>query len=263
VLDDVQTARMSFDAAADALYAGSLSTFVAERKRLSGELKAAGDKTGAATLNKLGRPGASAWAVNQLYRQARAEWDALLAVTERLRQGDLSVVALQRAALATLRTKSIELLKTEGNAASEAVLARIETNLLALAATGWSPDVPGRLVDDRAAPGFDALAGFAAAAASAPVVPPTVTAAAVEAVAPQPVAAPPPPDVAALKRRVAERTRESEDARALVETAKATLAHLAASLASAERELRECEERVTAADERLSAARRELERASS
>lgn len=254
---------MSFDAAAEALYAGSLATFVAERKRLAAELKAAGDKSGAATLNKLGRPGASAWAVNQLYRQARAEWDALLAVTERLRQGDLSVVALQRAALATLRTKAIELLKGEGNAASEAVLARIETNLLALAATGWSPDVPGRLVDDRAAPGFDALAGFAAAAASAPVVTPSAPTAPVEAVVPQQGVTPAAPDLASLERRVAERSREREDARGLVETAKATVAHLAASLAAAERELRECEERVTAADERLSAARRELERASS
>lgn len=254
---------MSFDAAAEALYAGSLTTFVAERKRLAGELKAAGDKAGAATFNKLGRPSASAWAVNQLHRQARAEWDALLAVTERLRQGDLSVVALQRAALATLRTKAIELLKAEGNAASEAVLARIETNLLALAATGWSPDVPGRLVDDRAAPGFDALAGFAAAASSAPVVAPTPTAAVAETVVVQPVAAPPLPDLVALERRVAERTREREDARALVERAQSTVAHLTASLASAERELRECEARVGAADERLSAAQRELERASS
>lgn len=249
---------MSFDAAADALYAGSLSTFVAERKRLSGELKAAGDKTGAATLNKLGRPGASAWAVNQLYRQARAEWDALLAITERLRQQDFSVVASQRAVLATLRSKAIELLKAEGNAASEAVLARVETNLLALAATGWSPDAPGRLVDDRAAPGFDALAGFAAAAASAPR-PAAEQVETVGAQAPAPQGA----EVAALERRVEERIREREDARALAERAQATVTHLAASLGSAERELRECEARVTEAEERLAAAQRELERASS
>lgn len=261
MLGGVQTARMTFDAAAEALYAGSLSTFVAERKRLAGELKAAGDKAGAATLGKLGRPGASAWAVNQLYRQARAEWDALLAVTERLRQGDFSVVALQRAAVATLRTKAAELLKGEGNAASEAVLARVETNLLAIAATGWSPDAPGRLADDRAAPGFDALAGFAAAAGTAPVTTPTVVADQVATVAPQPVVTPPAPDLSALQRRVDERSREREDARALVERAQATVAHLRTSLASAEQELRECEERVTAADERLTAARRELERA--
>lgn len=253
---------MSFDATADALYAGSLSTFVAERKRLAAELKASGDKTGAATLNKLGRPSASAWAVNQLYRHARAEWDVLLAITERLRQGDFSVVATQRAALAALRLKATELLKAEGNAAAEAVLSRVETNLLALAATGWSPDAPGRLVDDRAAPGFDALAGFAAAAGSAPVVSPVVAPAPAETSA---VVAPVPtgPDVATLERRVAERTREREDARALVERAQSTVAHLTASLAAAERELRECEERVVAADQRLAAATRELERASS
>lgn len=253
---------MSFDAAADALYAGSLSTFVAERKRLAAELKASGDKTGAATLNKLGRPSASAWAVNQLYRHARAEWDVLLAITERLRQGDFSIVAGQRAALAALRLKATELLKAEGNAAAEAVLSRVETNLLALAATGWSPDAPGRLVDDRPAPGFDALAGFAAAAGSAPVVSPVVAPAPAEASAVV-AAVPAGPDVATLERRVAERTREREDARALVERAQSTVAHLTASLAAAERELRECEERVVAADQRLAAATRELERASS
>lgn len=254
----MQTAPMSFDAAADALYAGSLSTFVAERKRLAAELKASGDKTGAATLNKLGRPSASAWAVNQLYRHARAEWDVLLAITERLRQGDFSIVAGQRAALAALRLKATELLKAEGNAAAEAVLSRVETNLLALAATGWSPDAPGRLVDDRPAPGFDALAGFAAAAGSAPVVA-AAPAEAIAAVAPVPAG----PDVAALERRVEERTRERDDARALVERAQSTVTHLTASLAAAERELRECEERVVAADQRLAAATRELERASS
>ncbi len=254
---------MSFDGAAEVLYAGSLATFVTERKRLSGELKAAGNKTGAATLNKLGRPVASAWAVNQLYRQARTEWDALLAVTERLRGGDFSAVAQQRATLATLRVKATELLKGEGHAASEAVLSRVETNLLAIAATGWSPDAPGRLVDDRAAPGFDALAGFAAAAASAPIATPAVRADQVEPAVPQTVVAPPAPDLAALERRVEERHRERDEARALVERARATVAQLAAALASAERELREGEERVSATEERLAAAQRDLERASS
>jgi cell division septum initiation protein DivIVA len=255
---------MSFEAAADALYAGSLSTFVAERKRLAGELRAAGDKAGAAAMNKLGRPGQSAWVVNQLYRQARADWDALLAATDRLRQGDLSAVAAQRAVVATLRARAVELLKSEGNAASEVVLGRVETNLFALAATGWIPDAPGRLIEDRAPPGFDALAGFAASAVAASQPAPTAVAKPeVETPAPRLVVVPPQPDLEFLTRRVEERSRDCEDARIQVERAQATVARVAASLASAERELHECEARVVASEERLAAAKRELDAATS
>ena len=50
-----------------------LAEFVAERKRLSLELKTAGDKEGAKALASTAKPGASAWAVNQLHWQATAE----------------------------------------------------------------------------------------------------------------------------------------------------------------------------------------------
>ena len=70
---------MRYDDAVAELYQVPIDRFVAERKRLAGELKAAGDKDGAARLAKLARPPISAWAVDQLWWRARDGFDALFA----------------------------------------------------------------------------------------------------------------------------------------------------------------------------------------
>src|SRR5258708_4841997 len=107
------------------LYRAPHDEFVAERKRLAAELKAAGDKAGAAEFSKLVRPPLSAWAVNQLWWQARAEFDALFASAERLRRGERDATRAHRDAIASLRGQASELLAVGGHAASEAVLRRI------------------------------------------------------------------------------------------------------------------------------------------
>ena len=58
------------------LFAVKLEEFVAERDRLAAQLKAAGDKTGAAALKKLARPTVNVWALNQVARFDRdyIEW---------------------------------------------------------------------------------------------------------------------------------------------------------------------------------------------
>ena len=89
----------SYDEAVATLYQGALDAFVAERKRLAAELKAGGDKDGAARLAKLGRPSLSAWTVNQLFWH---DWDAferLLASAERLRSGEHDAGAEHQRAL--------------------------------------------------------------------------------------------------------------------------------------------------------------------
>ena len=68
----------SYERAVAELYQGPLETFVAERKRLSAELKGSGDKTGASRLAKLARPPISAWVVNQLYWRERETFEELL-----------------------------------------------------------------------------------------------------------------------------------------------------------------------------------------
>jgi hypothetical protein len=151
---------MPYPDALTELYQAPLATFVAERKRLAGNLKAEGDKAGAAKLLKLPRPTTSAWVVNQLYWHARDAFDALLATAERLRQADLAATAAHRDALATLRTRAQTFLTDAGHAPTEATLRRVTTTLAAVAATGgFTPDEPGTLAEDRDPPGFD-IAGL-------------------------------------------------------------------------------------------------------
>src|SRR5579859_2673358 len=156
----------TYDGAVEALYRGPLDAFVAERKRLAGELKAGGDKDGAARLVKLGRPSISAWAVNQLYWHEREAFDRLLATAARLRRGEHDAASEHQRALSALRALTATLLTGAGHAAPESTLRRVTTTLAALAVTGgFEPDPPGALVADREPPGFEALAlgdaGFA------------------------------------------------------------------------------------------------------
>lgn len=171
--------------AAEALYGAPLSAFTAERKRLADALKAAGSKAAAAAVGKLARPSMSAWVVNQLWRQARPDMDALLAAGVRVREGDRGGLDDQRAALARLRTTAAAVLTGDDHAANPATLQRVATTLQALSALGtWDPDQPGRLLGDRDPPGFDVMMGAVidvAPPAPRPVprlVPPAVPAAA-------------------------------------------------------------------------------------
>src|SRR5688572_6015025 len=120
-----------YDDAVIALYRAPLDEFVAERKRLASELKAGGDKAGASRLAALGRPPISAWAVNQLWWDARETFDELFAAGERLRQGDLAGTTAHREAIAKLRARAETLLVEAGHAATEAMLRRITTDLAA------------------------------------------------------------------------------------------------------------------------------------
>ena len=156
----------TYDEAVVDLFRGPHATFVAERKRLAGELKAAGDKAGAATFTKLGRPPISAWAVNQLWWQARPEFEAFLETAKRMREGDLGATPAHREAIAALRGRAARLLTEAGNAANEATLRRVATTLSAIAAHGgFAPDPAGALTDDRDPPGFEA-AGIPAVVAA-------------------------------------------------------------------------------------------------
>jgi hypothetical protein len=140
------------------LYQVPLAEFVAERKRIAGELKKAGDPAAAKEMLARKRPTMSAWAVNQLYWKARDAFDDLLDTAEKLRKGDLRASADHREAIAKLRKRASTILTDAGHAATEATLRRVTTTLSALAATGgFDPDLPGTLVEDRDPPGFEAV----------------------------------------------------------------------------------------------------------
>jgi flagellar motility protein MotE (MotC chaperone) len=140
------------------LYRAPLADFVAERKRLAGELKRDGDAAAAKELLARKRPTMSAWVVNQLYWHARDAFDDMLKTAERLRKGELEASWDHREAIATLRKRAATLLTDAGHSATEATLRRVTTTLSALAATGgFDPDPPGALAEDRDPPGFEAV----------------------------------------------------------------------------------------------------------
>lgn len=207
----------SYDDAVRELYRTPHAEFVAERKRIAGELKAGGDKEGAGRLAKLPRPPISAWAVNQLWWQARDAFEAMLASAERLRDGELAATAAHRESIAKLRARAAAILAEAGNAAAESTLRRVTTTLSAIAASGgFAPDPPGALGDDRDPPGFDAM-GFVAVA-PAPAAP-APAAPAPAAPAPTPAARPalrlvPAPAVDEAAQREAARRAEEAAQRA-------------------------------------------------
>lgn len=148
-----------YDEAVQALARVPLSSFVAERKRLAGMLRAAGDKEAAKALSGRRRPATSAWAVNQLYWESRETFDALLAAAERVRRGDRAAAGEHRQAMSTLRQRGAAILEAAGHTATEVILRRVTNTLAALAvAGGFAPDVAGALTDDRDPPGFEAMA---------------------------------------------------------------------------------------------------------
>ncbi|HKY35067.1 MAG TPA: hypothetical protein VJN18_03940 [Polyangiaceae bacterium] len=147
-------------AAIEALYRAPHGDFVAERKRLAAEAKAAGHAAVASQIGKLGRPSVSAWAVNQLWWQERETFEALVDAAQRVKRGDREAGKQHRELLVELREKGAELLKAAGNAATEPTLRRVTTTLSALAASGgFAPDPEGALVADRDPPGFEAFEG--------------------------------------------------------------------------------------------------------
>jgi hypothetical protein len=188
----------SYDDSVAELFQAPHAEFVVTRKRLAGVLKDAGDKAGAARLGKLNRPPISAWAVNQLWWQARDAFDRLLETAARLRDGDLAGTAAHREALTALRVRAGAVLAAAGHAATEATLRRITTTLSAIAATGdFAPDAPGALTDDRDPPGFEAAGIPGLAASVAPAAPSA-------AAQPAPIADHTAAEAAAAKQRAAD-----------------------------------------------------------
>jgi len=148
----------SYEQAVSVLYRAPHESFVTERRRLAAELKAEGDKAGAAQLAKLGRPPISAWVVNQLWWQAREAFDELFDTAAQLRKGKLSASPAHRKAIARLSGRAEQLLREGGHGANDATLRRVAMTLSGLAAAGgFVPDTPGALTKDRDPPGFEAF----------------------------------------------------------------------------------------------------------
>ena len=159
--------KSAYDAAAQALYQAPHESFVAKRQELAAELKGAGDKAAAARLAKLPRPSISAWAVNQLWWQARPAFDDLFETAAQVRAGKSPAAGAHRQAISKLTARARQLLAEHEHGGSEATLRRITMTLSALAALGsWDAEAPGMLSKDLDPPGFEAF-GMAAETPSA------------------------------------------------------------------------------------------------
>jgi DNA repair exonuclease SbcCD ATPase subunit len=161
------------EAAIDALYARPLHEFTPARDALVALLKQNGSRDAAARVKALGKPGITAWAVNQLHHHVPSRLEAFFAAVARLREAQRlgsaedfrKTQAARREALQALIREAEARLKQSAHAVTPDALRRIERSLDALAASGWPEGTaPGRLTGDLEAPGFDAFAGVSVAA---------------------------------------------------------------------------------------------------
>jgi hypothetical protein len=133
------------ESAVDQLHAVPLEDFVAERKRLAKELRAAGERAAAAELAKLAKPSAPAWALNHLAREQPQAVGAWLEAAEALRDAsthaDRTTGDKLRAAMAEHRDATRRLVATvrdatrpNGRPLSEPMLDRVRELLQAATA---------------------------------------------------------------------------------------------------------------------------------
>jgi hypothetical protein len=164
---------VDLDQALDALYDAAPEDFVAERKRLAKELKAAGHTDDAAELAKVRKPTVAAWAMNRLARDQRRDVDLLLDSGHRMRAAQAGVLRgearetfeqAQRTERDTVRrlVHEAEQLLAERGGASSTVLEQIAASLHAASVSDGGRELlaAGRFTQPLTLEGFNALAGL-------------------------------------------------------------------------------------------------------
>ncbi|MBI2207749.1 MAG: hypothetical protein HYU41_28280 [Candidatus Rokubacteria bacterium] len=157
-------ARAKRDDASAALFRVPPAEFVAARRRLVTELRAA-KRDADAKAARLRKPTVALWAANQAAHTNRHAVDALLDAVRRLKQahlgrGDLrGAIDAQRTALDGLTASAREQLGAIAHAATPEIVARVSATLLASAVDPGAHDAlrAGQLTGERPAPGFEAF----------------------------------------------------------------------------------------------------------
>ena len=149
--------------ALEELFTSTLDAFVETRARLAAALIAAGHKAAGQAVKKVRRPSASAWATNQVVRRARAEVDAFLEASARLRASQGAIVAGRgdrtayqadaedlRRATASLTAAARRILEDLGRADDRPIIERVVANARAAALTeaGRAALLAGALLAD-------------------------------------------------------------------------------------------------------------------
>lgn len=159
------------DDPAEDLYGAPLEEFVARRDALAKELRASGDRDGAAAVKKLPKPTRAAWAVNRLVRDRPDEIRALLTAGKTLEGAQQQLLegadreVLRDAAEAARRL--VEALAV-ASGADGATQDKVRATLHAATVDGdvRAEVAEGRVVKERAAAGFGGLDALSAGGAT-------------------------------------------------------------------------------------------------
>jgi hypothetical protein len=227
----------SLDAQIDGLYRLPLAEFTRERNALAKTQRGA-DATHVRTL---GKPTVVAWAVNQVYWQSRATYQALMKAGDALRHAQIAALtgthadlrAASEAHRRALADAAKEAERLAGAAGSHPALDALMRTFEALSLAKEAPAAPGRLVDALQPAGFEALSG---------VTPKVRLPASAEAAANN---KPDTPKVEDAKRRAAEekkRAAEEKKRAAAVKRAEAELERARAKMTAAEDAVRRARE---------------------
>jgi hypothetical protein len=169
--------------ARDQLFAASLESFVEVRKELAAALASEGKKDDSRALKNVRRPSLSAWATNQVVRQALDESHAFFAASDALRHDQHAMMSGQsdrasyqlcaeafRNASSELGAAARAILAKGGRSGDPALVERILTNFRhAAASQERREDLLGGELENDIAPGEDDLASsFGAMAGGAP-----------------------------------------------------------------------------------------------
>lgn len=219
--DSRPSAVPDLDATLDTLYRAPLAEFVSVRNAEAKRWKAI-DRAVADGIKARAKPSISAWAINAVWWQHKAAFDALLDVGDQIRRAALDgagpaaqqqLGAQRRKALQSLLRLSETVLSEAGHASGTAVMRRITTSFEACAAYGHAlPDPgPGRLSADLAPPGFGVLSTLGPLPAREPTSPPTP-----RLVEPEPAPAPVESPTVRRWERELEQARSDERSRSTV-----------------------------------------------
>jgi hypothetical protein len=152
------------DEAIDELYQAPLKEFTAKRNALLKTMRGAD----ASRVRTLAKPSIAAWAVNQVYWQARPLYDRVIKSGERLRHAQIAALEgksadvrgagdAHRRAVADAVAEAERLASAAGSRPGTDALMR---TFEALSLAAQPPEHPGRLSDALQPAGFEALAGI-------------------------------------------------------------------------------------------------------
>jgi hypothetical protein len=155
----------SDDEQIDELYRGPLSEFTASRNALVKTVRGAD----ATRLRKLAKPTSVAWAVNQVYWNARKIYDQLLKSGERVRKSQIAALEGKKADVreaSDAHRRAIADAVKEGQRLAAAAGSQPGADALmrtfeALSLAAEPPEPPGRLTKELQPAGFEALTGVA------------------------------------------------------------------------------------------------------